>query len=207
MPKKNIKTRSTNVKPSTQIDQQTLQIELNNFFKDNPVYSSGASEFLKYLQNKNYDVQAINCVVEPNTKKLPVKITKISEDLNKYLQGVFVFVDTTKMRPGQICFTIEKIPPMNKKPYVTYRPEPRIITQIHNNGVNGGTMFFSYSHKCDKGLNFNNSDKFTVISEDEIIYSPLTVEQATYTCKLLNAQSRMFYQKEQRRIQKMTKIR
>ena len=77
---------------------------------------------------------------------------------------------------------------------------PRVITQIHDSGVNGGTIFFSYNHKFIKADQI--ADTYKVVSEDEIIYSPLTEQQADYICRLLNTQSRKIYQQKMKQILK-----
>ena len=98
--------------------------------------------------------------------------------------------------------------PTRTKPFVTYRPSPRIITQIHDNGVKGGTIFLTYEHKFVQHMNFNNTEKGygQVISETEVLYSPLTKEQADYICNLLNAQSKILYKQKMKEIVKAKQI-
>ena len=194
------------------LTQQDFQKELNNFME---IYRAnvGASAFdaeefqegfTKYLKGKGYSLEGMNVQVKPKfgdedeaDDKLPEpkNIKEISEDLNKYVGDIEMVVDTTKMAPGLVCYTIEKIEPTNKLPYVRYKPVPRVITQIHDSGVNGGTIFFAYDHKFVSAANFSGKQSGQVISENEVIYSPLTKEHAIFICKLLNVQSRLFYQK------------
>jgi len=142
-------------------------------------------------------------------KKLPKNIQKISEDLNDCIEGIEIFLHTTDMTPGLICYTIEKIAPNDKKPYVTYRPTPRVITQVHENGANGGTIILTYSHKFVKSVDFNGGKTGKVDSEVEALYTPLTKEHALYVCKILNVQSRLYYmqqiKKQQIKEQQITK--
>ena len=132
------------------------------------------------------------------------KVRKVTEDLNDNVTELSVFLDTTKMMPGLVCYVIEKIAPTQKKPYVTYRPTPRVITSVHDSGVNGGTIFFTYNHKISKNQSFDGS--YSVVSEDEVIYSPLTKEHADYICRLLNIQSRQVYIKKMREIAKKNQL-
>ena len=124
------------------------------------------------------------------------KITKISEDLNNLRWDFTLYTDTTKLLPGFIVYIIGKREPTKDKPYVTYKPEPRVIASIHDSGVNGGTVFFTYSHEVIKPQSITKSDKdFQIISEDDVIYSPLTKGHAEYICRLLNLQSKRLYEK------------
>ena len=124
------------------------------------------------------------------------EITKLSEELNDVAWGFSFYADTTKLLPGVIVYVVGKRPPTKDKPYVTYKPEPRVITSIHDSGVNGGTVFFTYSHEIVKPQSITKSDKdFQVISEEDVVYSPLTKGHAEYICKLLNLQSKRLYEK------------
>ena len=125
------------------------------------------------------------------------KITKISEDLNNLPWDFTLYTDTTKLLPGFIVYIVGKREPTKEKPYVTYKPEPRVITSIHDSGVNGGTVFFTYSHSVIKPQSITKGEKdFQIISEDGVIYSPLTKGHAEYICKLLNLQSKRLYEKD-----------
>lgn len=192
------------------LTQEAFQKELDLFteiYKTNAGASAFDVEefqkgFTKYLKDKGYSLEGMNVHVKRKMEEdiddllpEPKNIKEISEDFNKCLSNIEMVVDTTKMAPGLICYTIEKIEPTNKLPYVRYKPVPRVITQIHDSGVNGGTIFFAYDHKFVSAANFSGKQSGQVISEYEVIYSPLTKEHAIYICKLLNVQSRLFYQK------------
>ena len=198
--------------PKQELDQPTLEKELEEFVKINGYDAEDPNfniedfqnKFIQYLKDKNYSFQGVAASLAdagfPNVEgggKLPRNIRKISEKYNDYTSELSVFVDTTKMMPGLVCYTIKKVEPTKKKPWVTYKPTPRIITQIHDSGVNGGTIFFTYNHRfIESPLN-----KFrSVVSEDEVIYSPLTKEHAEYICTLLNAQSRILYREKMKQL-------
>lgn len=124
------------------------------------------------------------------------KVTKISEELNNCSWDFNIYVDTTKLLPGFIVYVIGKRTPNKEIPYITYKPEPRVITSIHDSGVNGGTVFFTYSHQVVKPQSITKSETdFQVIAEEDVIYSPLTKGHAEYICKLLNLQSKRLYEK------------
>ena len=60
----------------------------------------------------------------------------------------------------------------------------------------GGTTFFTFSHRIVKPQSITKGEKdFQVISEEDVIYSPLTKAHAEYICKLLNLQSKRLYEK------------
>ena len=203
-----------------QLDPQSFQKEIKEFVDTSGVnihdpdidLDKFQDDFKQYLESKNYEcenitleAQHMNLAANPEKSeklKLPGSIDKISEDLNIYTNGMDVFVDTTSMTPGLVCYTIKKIAPTSKKPYVTYKPEPRVITQVHDNGVNGGTIFLTCAHKVVKSADFNGRKDTIVVSEDEALYTPLTKEQAIYVCKILNAQSRIFYTQQMKRQQR-----
>ncbi|MFQ6695789.1 MAG: hypothetical protein ACLRFF_04435 [Alphaproteobacteria bacterium] len=124
------------------------------------------------------------------------KVTKLSEELNDAAWNFPVYADTTKLLPGYIVYIIGERPPTAEKPYVTYKPEPRVVSSIHDSGVNGGTTFFTFSHRIVKPQSITKGEKdFQVISEEDVIYSPLTKAHAEYICKLLNLQSKRLYEK------------
>ena len=107
-----------------------------------------------------------------------------------------MYTDTTKLLPGFIVYVVGKREPTKDKPYITYKPEPRVIASIHDSGVNGGTVFFTYSHRVVKPQSITkNETDFQVIAEEDVIYSPLTKGHAEYICKLLNLQSKRLYEK------------
>ena len=124
------------------------------------------------------------------------KVTKLSEDLNDYNWNFFRWGDTTALAPGVIVYVLGKRGPTKEKPYVTYKPEPRVITSIHDNGVNGGTMFFTYTHEIVRSQSIiKDANEFQVVSREDVIYSPLTKAHAERLCKLLNLQSKRLYEK------------
>ena len=203
-----VDTAAVNTAPKKILDQATVEQELSNFVKikgysaNDPNFDieNFQAEFTQYLKEQNYTFEAIDASLIPSedSKEEDVlkslkNVRKVTECLNDNVTELSVFVDTTKMMPGLVCYTIEKIAPTQKKPYVTYRPVPRVITQIHDSGVNGGTIFFTYNHRISTSQNFNGATN--VVSEDEVVYSPLTKEHADYICKLLNIQSRQVYTK------------
>lgn len=194
--------------PKKILDQATVEMEVNNFIKikgykaDDPNFDieKFQAEFTQYLKEQNYTFEGIDTSLIPSEDEHEVdvlkslkNVRKVTEDLNDNVTELSVFVDTTKMMPGLVCYVIEKIAPTQKKPYVTYRPVPRVITQVHDSGVNGGTIFFTYNHKIATNQQLNGYSY--VSSEDEVIYSPLTKEHADYICNLLNIQSRQVYTK------------
>ena len=124
------------------------------------------------------------------------KVTKLSEDLNDYNWNFFRWGDTTALAPGVIVYVLGTRGPTKEKPYITYKPEPRVITSIHDNGVNGGTMFFTYTHEIVRPQSITKGEnEFQVVSTEEVIYSPLTKAHAERLCKLLNLQSKRLYEK------------
>lgn len=196
--------------PKKVLDQPTIEKELSEFVKINGYDANDPNfdienfqnEFIKFLKAKNYDFAGVEASLMPSESaeiegggilQVLKKTRRVSENLNDLTKELSVFVDTTKMMPGLVCYVIEKIAPTSKKPYVTYRPVPRVITQVHDSGVNGGTIFFTYNHKVSTLQNFNGASY--IVSEDEVIYSPLTKEHADYICTLLNIQSKQVYTK------------
>ena len=198
-----------------QLDSQTLDLEVQEFVKTKG-YSQEflinnaevfKAELLQYLQDKNYDVDdigmqicdlATNQNIVESPMMLPKRIGKISEQLNNYDWGFELFNDTTKICPGTVVYVVEDIAPTPKKPYVTYRPSERVIVCVHSNGVDQGTTFLTRSHRKENNLSYanNGENSFTVVSDEEVIYSPLTKAHAEYICKLLNVQSRQFYKSQ-----------
>ena len=199
------------------LDQQSFQKELDAF-KSSYDFTAGnfdvekfQSDFIQFLKNKNYACEGMSVSVLPKNadesdnkecevKKPSKNIRSIKEDLNERLGDLEMFIDTTKMAAGMVSYTIKKIAPSRKKPYATYVPEARIITQIHDNGVNGGTIFFTYAHKFIRSVDFNGEKEAKVDSESEALYTPLTKVHAEYICKLLNVQSRLFYKKQMKEL-------
>lgn len=134
---------------------------------------------------------------KPKQEKRKV-IKKLSEDLNDELGGFAYYRDTSYLIPGLVVYVVEKVEPNKNTPWVTYRPEPRVIVNIHDNGVNNGTIFWTYSHQVVAAPNFDR-DKTQVVSVEETIFSPLTKKHAEYICKLLNADSKYTYIKSKKR--------
>ena len=160
------------------------------------------SEFMDFLEEKGYDLSAkIEMEQDFDTQEnsyAPTKqkpIRKISEDLNDREWDFDVFLDTRKIMPGMVVYTIESIAPTEKTRYVTYKPAPRIITEIQDNGVNNGTLFLTYSHEVMSIPTYRaiQNKEPQVVSKTEVIYSPLTKSHAEYICKLLNLQSKQMY--------------
>ena len=122
-------------------------------------------------------------------------IRKISEKLNDNVEGLTVFLDTREILPGMVVYVIDKVLPTDIVPYVTYKPVPRIITEVQDNGVNNGTVFLTYAPKVVSVGTYHSQqhNKHQVISKTDVIYSPLTKQHAEYVCKLLNVQSKQMY--------------
>ena len=141
----------------------------------------------------------------PNVKLKPIR--KVSEKLNDDTDrwaSFTVYVDTRQIKPGAVVYVIEKVEPNEKTPYVTYKPAERIVTEVQDNGVNNGTVFLTYSPKIASVSTYytpqHNAPQ--VISEHDVIYSPLTKAHAEFVCKLLNVQSKALYKKYVRQIEK-----
>lgn len=130
------------------------------------------------------------------------KITEISEKLNDEKWDFNIFLDTTVMIPGLVVYVVGKVSANKRIPWDTYRPEPRIITAIHDNGVNKGTLFMTYEHHIEKESKYDADKNYfgRVVSEEKIIYSPLTKDHAEYICKLLNIQSKQMYMNNKKRM-------
>lgn len=126
------------------------------------------------------------------------KVTKLSEDINEapWAWNFTLYNDTTQLVPGMIVYVVGKRAPTAEKPYITYKPEPRVISSIHDSGVNGGTVFFTYSHRIEKPQSYTRGNlDFTVVSDEQEILSPLTYKHAEFICRLLNLQSKRLYDK------------
>lgn len=147
-------------------------------------------------ENKQEDIPEVTPGTEGHNIIAWDKVTKLSEELNDCNWDFTLYFDTTKLVPGFIVYVVGTRPPTTEKPYVTYKPEPRVIFSIHDSGVNGGTVFFTYSHRIEKPQSITKGEKdFQVVSEVDIIYSPLTKEHAERICKLLNLQSKRLFEK------------
>ena len=138
---------------------------------------------------------------QENEKPVKLKpIRKISEAINAdgdRWKSLKIFSDTRNIVPGTVVYVIEKVEPNEKTPYVTYKPAERIVTEVQDNGVNNGTVFLTYSPKIASVSTYytpqHNAPQ--VISEHDVIYSPLTKAHAEFVCKLLNVQSKALYKK------------
>lgn len=145
---------------------------------------------------------------QKNEKPVKLKpIRTISEAINTdkdRWESFNVFSDTRDISPGMVVYVIEKIEPNEKVPYVTYKPSERIITEVQDNGVNNGTVFLTYTPKITSVATYckpqHNAPQ--IISESDVIYSPLTKAHAEFVCKLLNLQSKKLYKKCVRQIEK-----
>jgi len=142
---------------------------------------------------------------EKTVKLKPIR--KISEEINRDKDrwaSFTIYMDTRKIKPGTVVYVIEKIEPNEKIPYVTYKPAVRIITEIQDNGVNNGTVFLTYTPKVASVSTYytpqHNAPQ--VISEHDVIYSPLTKAHAEFVCRLLNLQSKQKYKQYVRQIEK-----
>ena len=125
------------------------------------------------------------------------KVDKLTEDLNDSNWKFPIYTDTTKLLPGFIVYVIGKRPPTAERPYVTYKPEPRVVSSIHDSGVNGGTVFFTYTHQIVRPVSVKkDKTDFQVVSDEDVINSPLTRGHAEYICNLLNLQSKRLYEKQ-----------
>jgi hypothetical protein len=199
--------------PKKELDQKTLEKELEEFIKINDYNAEDPdfdmnefqNHFMQYLKDKNYSFAGVEArLMDPDSLNsagksniLPKNIRKISDEYNICISNVYAFEDTTQIKPGMVVYVVTKIDPNRKKPWVTYKPTPRIITQVHDSGVNGGTIFFTYDHNfIETPLNGFRS----VVSEDHVIYSPLTRQHADYICTLLNAQSRILYRHKMKKL-------
>ncbi len=110
---------------------------------------------------------------------------------NEALNNISVYIDTRSLMPGMVVYTVVPTPPTNKIPYTVYHVEPRIITQIHDSGVNGGTIFITYTHHVSSTV--GNSKQIQIQCEEETLYSPLTKEHAEYVANKLTEQSKTLY--------------
>lgn len=159
-------------------------------------------EFIQFLDEKGYDMNGLSGLEnEEDIKTKPFKrkkIKKISEDLNGVSWNFPVYADTTKLLPGFVVYVIEKI---DSKPYDKFKPVAKVITEIHDNGVNHGQFFLTYNHEFIKNPDFKGykpkgktkEKEYIVVSKEEEFFSPLTKEQATYMCDLLNFQAKQAY--------------
>lgn len=145
-------------------------------------------------------------VIKPTDigKEKSIDKKKISKGLSEGLNEEFIDLsvqDTTKLVPGFVVYVIEKIEHNKVVPYDTFKPAPRMLISVYNNGVHNGTLCRAYSYTFVKNPNFEgynkNSEKdgkkYMVIAKIEEFYSPLTKKQAEIMCKKLNAESKRIY--------------
>lgn len=117
-----------------------------------------------------------------------------SEDFeNEALNNIPVYLDTRNLTPGMVVYTVVPTDPTSEVPYTVYHIEPRIIAQIHDSGVNGGTIFITYSHYVSKVI--GNDKQIQIKCEETTLYSPLTQAHAEYVAKKLTEQSKLLYLK------------
>ena len=138
------------------------------------------------------------------TLKEPKKIKKLSENLNKYDVNRW---DLNMLRPGDIVYTIVKISPTVKIPWVRYKPELRVLTAVDGR-IGRESGFVTYAHKVtgELGVNYHNAKKSVkVISEEEFITRPYTREEAMMLCKRLNLDAKDTYKKYQQQENKKCK--
>lgn len=117
-----------------------------------------------------------------------------SEDSeNEALDNIPVYLDTRNLTPGMVVYTVVSTAPTSEVPYTVYHIEPRVIAQIHDSGVNGGTIFITYRHYASKVV--GNDKQIQIKSEETTLYSPLTQKHAEYVAKKLTEQSQLLYLK------------
>lgn len=120
---------------------------------------------------------------------------------NAELANMPVYSDTRNIMPGMIVYTIAPYAVTPEIPYTTFGIEPRIITQIHDSGVNGGTLFLTYKYEISPII--GDKTKFQLKAIDDILYSPLTKEHAEYIAKKLNEQAKQKYLEHRAKLDKV----
>ena len=123
--------------------------------KKSLTYGDLQKEFLGFLEEKGYDINGMSASNAEPQKIKPYKrrkFKKISEDMNDIVMTEFaVYTDTTQIVPGFVVYGIEKV---SSKPYDKFKPVPRVVTGIHDNGVNNGQFFLTYRHDFVKNPDF-----------------------------------------------------
>ena len=201
--------------PEQEKQLQEEQVQEEQVQENKPLtYEDLQKEFLGFLEEKGYD---INGMFASNTEAQEIKpykrrnFKKISEDLNRIVENeVIVYADTTRIVPGHIVYGIEKV---SSKPYDKFKPVPRVVTGVHDNGVNNGQFFLTYKHEFVKNPDFKGykpksktkEKEYIVVAREEEFFSPLTKDQATYMCDVLNSQSKQAYLKGMEKILKNAK--
>ena len=170
--------------------------------KKSLTYGDLQKEFLGFLEEKGYDINGMSASnakaqeIKPYKRR---KFKKISEDMNDIVMTEFaVYTDTTQIVPGFVVYGIERV---SSKPYDKFKPVPRVITGIHDNGVNNGQFFLTYKHEFVKNPDFKGykpkgktkEKEYMVVAREEEFFSPLTKDQAVYICDVLNFQSQQAY--------------
>lgn len=102
--------------------------------------------------------------------------------------------------PGTSVYTIEQVPPTQKRPYVTYKPAMRIVTAVQGDGTGEVALVLAYNPKFEIADNLFDKKKYCVKAQEEVIYSPLRFVHAKCICAELNAQSRQCYKENMRKI-------
>ena len=183
-----------------QIDPETIGVEFEEFLKEKG-YDLSIKTETRYEADEPDGVD--------DRRKIKRKIRRISEELNDDVFDDLMYTDTTKLVPGMVVYVIEEY---DTKPVVTYKPAARIIDSIHNNGVNNGTVFMTRVPKFINNPDFkgfsskNKEHEYLVTSEEEIIYSPLTKEQADRMCSLYNFQFKEAYKKGMKKVSANLKV-
>ena len=177
-------------------------------------YDGLQQEFLGFLEEKGYDINGLSAQntepqkIEPYKRR---KFKKISEELNYIVENeIIVYTDTTRIVPGHIVYGIEKV---SSKPYDKFRPIPRCVTGVHDNGVNNGQFFLTYMYDFIKNPDFRGykpkgktkEKEYIVVAKEEEFFSPLTKDQAAYICDVLNSQSKQMYLEGMKKVLKNEK--
>ena len=182
--------------------------------KKSLTYGDLQKEFLGFLEEKGYDINGMSASNAEPQKIKPYKrrkFKKISEDMNDIVMTEFaVYTDTTQIVPGFVVYGIEKV---SSKPYDKFKPVPRVVTGIHDNGVNNGQFFLTYRHDFVKNPDFKGykpkgktkEKEYMVVAREEEFFSPLTKDQAIYMCDVLNLQSKQAYLEGMKKILKNEK--
>lgn len=123
--------------------------------------------------------------------KKPVEKIDESAEIDQ-LSELSVFLDTRALTPGMTVYVVVPFQPNEKIPYAFYIAEPRIITQMYDNGVNGGTTFGSFRPYVSSKI--GNCNEITVCTKEESFNTPYTKEQAEFIAKTLTEQSRAVYE-------------
>ena len=61
--------------------------------------------------------------------------------------------------PGTSVYTIEQVPPTQKRPYVTYKPAMRIVTAVQGDGTGEVALVLAYNPKFEIADNLFDKKK------------------------------------------------